>query len=256
VQDTFEELPSGKVIFRGFDAAGKLAFETHSYGIVEIGLKRQFADGVLIEETYFSKKRLVSRRSYEKAREAYPDMPLPDSSVEDWGKDILSRIRKQQREEKADAKRRLEASAESRFPRPTGTNWLRVIAGKRGHLVLFASRDWKLLSRERAIPTGREWLHLFGFDGPADVRLKFYPQAGFEVQGDRKAMLRVSRILLRDIIEYTKNPPEVSRWSGSIRPRRGPRKPAPYSWPAVLPPLIQFLESVKGSRVLIFNHHR
>jgi hypothetical protein len=252
----FEELPSGKVIFRDFDAAGNLLCETHGYGILEIGLKRQFANGALIEETYFSKKRLVSRRSYEKAREAYPDMPPPDSSVEDWGKDILSRIRKEQRREKADAKRRLEASAESRFPRPASTNWLRVIAGDRAHLVVFASRDWKLLARERALSTGREWLRVFGFSGPPEFKFIQTPQAGFEVQGDRAAMLRASQALLSEVTAYIKNPPEVSRWSGSIRPRRKPRKAAPFAWPAVLPPLIRFLEGVKKPHLRIFNHHR
>jgi hypothetical protein len=256
MQDTFEELPSGKVVFRQVDAAGKLLFEMHGYGILEIGLKRQFADGVLIEETYFSKKRLVSRRSYEKAREAYPDMPPPDLSVEDWGKDILSRIRKQQRQERADAKRRLDASGESRFPPPASTNWLRVIVGDSAHLVVFVSRDWNLLARERALPTGREWLRVFGFSGSPDVKIAQALQVGFEVPGDRIAMLRTSRTLLGEITAYIKNPPEVSRWSSSIRPRRKPTKPRRFAWPTVLPPLIAFLETVKESSVRIFNHHR
>jgi hypothetical protein len=169
---THEQLPSGKVIVRHFGEGGCLVQEQHTYGQLDIGIHYDFKAGVKVDETYFSRRRLVSRRSYEKARVAYSDMPPADNSLEDFGALLLKGMRKQQRQNRAEADRRLAESAESRFPRPLSTNWLRVISGEKSHLVVFASRDWKVLCRERTIPTGEQWLHLFGFFGsPGLVRL-------------------------------------------------------------------------------------
>jgi len=70
-----EVLPSGKTIIRTFDKNGSLCEEDHAYGSLDIGISYKFVDGVKIEETYFSKARLVSRKSYEKARSKYPICP-------------------------------------------------------------------------------------------------------------------------------------------------------------------------------------
>jgi len=255
-----EQLPSGKLIFRHF-VDGSLIEEHHTYGVLEIGIKYDFAAGVKIAETYFAKRRTVGRRTYEKARVAYPDMPPPDATVEDFGASLLRSARKQQRQNKAEAERRLAESAESRFPRPASTNWLRVISGEKAHLVLFASRDWKVLSGERSIPTGGEWLHMFGFDGTlggaggAGSVAKGL-EIGFEVTGDREAMLSASHRLLTEVNAFAANPPEISRWSGSVRPRRKLRPMPPLAWPTVLPPLIEFLSALQEPTVTIFNHHR
>jgi hypothetical protein len=177
-----EQLPSGKLIIRYFGEDGSLADEQHVYGVLDIGIKFDFEAGVKVAETYFSNRRLVSRRTYEKARIAYPDMPQADNAIEDFGSLLLQGARKEQRQNKAESERRLAESAESRFPRPASTNWLRVIAGEKSHLVIFASRDWKALSRERTISTGREWLRLFGFSGPGTGA------GGGVAQGPRLAM--------------------------------------------------------------------
>ena len=256
-----EKLPSGKVVIRYFDKDGNLVDEQQSYGILDIGIKYDFAEGVKVAETYFAKRRLVSRRTYEKARSAYPDMPPSDPAVEDWGADLLRGVRKQERQNKCDAERRLAQSDESRFPRPSSTNWLRVISGEKSHLVLFASRDWKVLSRERSISSGREWLHVFGFDGTLGVpgdsgSVAKGLEVGYEVPGNRDVMLDVSRRLLTEVMEFAANPPEVSRWSGSVRPRRRPRPTPPLAWPTVIPPLIEFLSALPEPNLAIFNHHR
>jgi hypothetical protein len=253
-----EQLPSGKVILRRFGEDGSVVEEQHSYGLLDIGIKFGFKDGVKLDETYFCKGALVSRRSYERARVAYADMPPADHAVEDFGGLLLHDVRRQQRQNKAEAERRLGESAEARFPRPTSTNWLRVIAGDKSHLVVFASRDWKVLSRERTIPTGREWLRLFGFHGPGDgagIVAKGF-EVGYEVTGDREAMLNASRLLLTEVGAFVMNPPEISRWSGSIHPRPKPRKPPVLAWLTVLPPLIEFLSGSQEPTVKIFNHHR
>jgi hypothetical protein len=188
-------------------------------------------------------------------------MPPADSSVEDFGASLLRGARKQQRQYKAEAEKRLADSAESRFPRPTSTNWLRVISGEKAHLVVFASRDWKVLSQERSIPTGREWLHVFGFDGTlggagGSGSVAKGLEVGFEVVSNREAMLDASRRLLTEVTEFTANPPEIARWSGSVRPRRKPRPMPPLAWLTVLPPLIEFLSVLQEPTVTIFNHHR
>lgn len=250
-----EQLLSGKLVIKHFGEDGSLVDEQHTYGVLDIGIKFDFRAGVKVDEMYFSKRRIVSRRTYEKARTAYPDMPAADSSTEDSGSLLLQMARKQRRQNKAEAERRLAESAESRFPRPASTNWLRVIAGEKSHLVIFASRDWKALSSERTIPTGREWLRLFGFDGTGGGVAKGL-EIGFEVTGDRKAMLNVSQSLLNDVNAFAANPPETTRWSGSIRPRPKPRKVPELAWRKVLPPLIEFLSGLQDATVKIFNHHR
>jgi len=123
-----EQLPSGKLIYRHFED-GSLVEEYHTYGVLEIGIRYEFEAGVKIAQSYFAKRRTVGRRTYEEARIAYPDMPPADASVEDLGALLLRGARKQERQNKAEAESRLARSAESRFPRPTSTNWLRVITG-------------------------------------------------------------------------------------------------------------------------------
>jgi hypothetical protein len=253
----YEQLPSGKVIVRNFGEDGSLVDEQHSYGMLEIGIKYDFKAGAKVNETYFSKRRIVTRRTYEKVRVAHPDMPPADGSVEDFGALLLRGMREELRLNKADAQRRLAESAESRFPRPASTNWLRVIAGEKSHLVVFASRDWKVLCRERTIPMGREWMHLFGFSGsPGPGAIAKGLEVGFEVTGNREAMLAASRLLLTEVNLFVKTPPEDWRWRDSIRPRPKPRRAPPLAWPVVLPPLIEFLSGLKEPTVKIFNHHR
>jgi hypothetical protein len=255
-----EQFPSGKVIFR-HRCDGALVEEHHTYGVLDIGIKCDFKAGIKVEETYFVKRRTVSRRTYEKARVAYPDMPHADNTVEDFGGALLQMARKQQRQNKVEAERRLAESAEFRFSRPSSTNWLRVISGGKSHLVVFASRDWKVLLRDRTISSGREWLHAFGFDGTLRGPGKSGSVAkglevGYEATGNRAAMLVASRRLLSEVTEYATNPPEVSRWSGSVRPRRKPKRRPPMAWLNALPPLIEFLSALQEPTVTIFNHHR
>jgi hypothetical protein len=229
--------------------------------MLDIGISYDFTAGEKVAETYFAKRRIVSRRTYEKARVAYPDMPPADNAVEDFGSSLLQGARKQQGQNKAEAERRLAESAESRFARPSSTNWLRVISGEKSHLVLFASRDWKVLSRERRIPTGGEWLHVFGFDGTLGGgggvgSIAKGLEVGYEVTGNREAMLNASHRLLTEVNEFALNPPEISRWSGSVRPRGKPKPMPPLAWPTVIPPLIDFLSALQEPTVTIFNHHR
>ena len=257
-----EQLPTGKMIFRHFGVDGSLVDESHTYGAAGIGIQFDFKAGVKFAETYFAKGRTVSRRTYEKARVAYPDMPQADSAIEDSGSALLQVVRRQQRQNKAEAEMRLAESAESRFPRPSSTNWLRVISGEKAHLVLFASRDWKVLSRENSIPTGGKWLHVFGFDGPvggddSTGSVAKGLEVGFEIIGNREAMLNASRLLLTEVNEFAANPPETSQWrSGSVSSRRKPKRRPAFAWPTALPPLIEFLSALQEPTVTIFNHHR
>jgi hypothetical protein len=258
-----EQLPSGKIIRRLFNKDGSLQEEMHCYGAIDIGISLKFQNGLKLEETYLVKTRLVGRRSYEKVRANYLDMPAPDNSTEDWGKDLLRDLRSEQKQRKDQTEKRLAESEESRFPRPASTNWLRVIAKDTAHLVVFASRDWKILAREASIPTGREWLRVFGFtglseavnaDGKSIVAKGL--EIGFEVVGDRVAMLKTSKLLHDEVVSFVKNPPDISYWHGSIRPRPKPRQRSVIAWPIALPPLIEFLSGLQEETVRIFNHHQ
>jgi hypothetical protein len=94
-----EELPTGKSILREFDDAGQLTSETHGYGMLDIALKVDFDEGTKTEETYFVKRRLVSRSRYEKERLDYPDMPAADNSLQDWAVDLLKAAERERREQ-------------------------------------------------------------------------------------------------------------------------------------------------------------
>ncbi len=99
-----EELPSGKLIMRHFGEDGSLVEETHSYGTLDIGIKYEFEAGVKVYETYFAKRRMVSRRSYEKARTAYADMPTADATLEDIGAQMLHAAAKERRQHRLEVK--------------------------------------------------------------------------------------------------------------------------------------------------------
>ena len=253
-----EVLPSGKTIIRHFNEDGSLREEIQMHGLIDIGITRRFRNAEITSEDYFSKNRMVSRKSYEKARCNYPDMPAADTSIKDIGADLLRMVRLQQHQNKEDAEKRFRESTASRFPKPDSTNWIRVTAGRKSHLVIFESHDWKLLSRESSIPSGRYWMQEFGFSGPPGGGASVHKgvQVGFEVTSNRLDTLEVSKKLLDEVLAYVKNPPEISQWQGSIRPRPKPRKKPAPAWPTVLPPLIEFLSGLTEPKVQIFNHHR
>ena len=112
----YEKLPSGKEIRREFGDDGSLIKENHGYGMLDIMIDFWFEEGVKTDETYFVKRRLVSRRSYEKARGAYQDMPPADATIEDVGGLINQAARQQERQNKKESEARLAASAESHLP--------------------------------------------------------------------------------------------------------------------------------------------
>jgi len=115
--------------------------------------------------------------------------------------------------------------------------------------------DWKALTREQTIPTGREWLRVFGFNGTGGSVAKGL-EIGYEVIGDRKAMLNACQSLLADVNAFAANPPEITPWSDSFRPRPKPRKMPALAWPTAIPSLIEFLSGLEDATVKIFNHHR
>lgn len=99
-----EQLPSGKVIIRHFGEDGSLVEETHCFGALDVAIKYDFRAGVKVDETYFAKGRLVGRRTYEKTRTTYTDMPAADGTVEDSGAELLRALAKERRQRSAEAK--------------------------------------------------------------------------------------------------------------------------------------------------------
>ena len=92
----FEQFASGKSIVRHF-ADGLLVMELHAHGDLAIGIQFEFVKETKIGETYFVKGRLASRRSYEKARTAYRDMPAADGAHEDTGAELLRAVAKERK---------------------------------------------------------------------------------------------------------------------------------------------------------------
>jgi hypothetical protein len=95
--------PSGKAkrLDRYFGPDGQLQHEVHLYGFIDISIDSTFENGVKTGETYIVKRRLVSRKTYEKARLQYPDMPPADPSLQDSAADLLRAARKEHQWESA-----------------------------------------------------------------------------------------------------------------------------------------------------------
>jgi hypothetical protein len=108
----FETVASGKQIRREFDRNMNLTRENHSYGTLDIAIERRFGDGRQTFETYFVKRKLASRRSYEKARLKYRDMPSADPTLEDFGAGLLKDL--------ASERKALAAARKSHLPDPKG----------------------------------------------------------------------------------------------------------------------------------------
>lgn len=77
---------------RRFDEEGRVASESHAYGMLDIGITMEFNAGAKTGEMYFVNKKLVSRKRYEKARAEYADMPPPDAQLEDFGGELLKDV--------------------------------------------------------------------------------------------------------------------------------------------------------------------
>jgi hypothetical protein len=104
----YEELSSGKTIIRRFDDNdGSLLEETQGYGIPEIAIKCSFCKGVKTDELYFAKRRMVSRRTYEKARVDYADMPPADGTIEDWGAELLRGMAEERQQHRTEASKHI-----------------------------------------------------------------------------------------------------------------------------------------------------
>ncbi|HUG66421.1 MAG TPA: hypothetical protein VMM76_01640 [Pirellulaceae bacterium] len=99
-----QQLPSGKQVMKRFDAEGRVASESHAYGMLDIGITMEFSEGVKTGEMYFVNKRLVSRKRYEKARVEYSDMPPPESNLEDIGGELAKAVQSDRRQRSKAAK--------------------------------------------------------------------------------------------------------------------------------------------------------
>ncbi len=99
MQNVFEheQLPSGKTITRQFGKDGSLLEEMHHHGALVIAIQYCFVSDGKVDEIYFVKQRMVSRRTYEKARIAYSDMPAADDTREDTGAELLRAVAKEGR---------------------------------------------------------------------------------------------------------------------------------------------------------------
>jgi len=98
MNQNFEKLPSGKTIRRQYDDEGKLIQESHSYGMLDIGITIDFTNGVKSSECYTATRRIASRRAYEKARANFPDMPAADADLEDFGAELLRMVAQEKKQ--------------------------------------------------------------------------------------------------------------------------------------------------------------
>ncbi len=178
-------------------------------------------------------------------------MPSADNAIEDFGSLLLQGMRKQQRQNKVEAEKALLAESAAEFH----SGYFQDLQAQIGSGSLqVRNRIWLFM----LLGTGRlyqgngrflqdgEWLHLFGFGGAGGGVAAETLEVGFEVLGDRVAMLNASRLLLIDVNAFAANPPETTRWIGSTQPRLKPRKMPELAWPTVLPPLIEFLFWLAG----------
>lgn len=100
-----ECLPSGKRITRYRASDGRLISESHGYGeALEIDISTEFRDGKPAEETYFHRRRMVSRKAYDKARANYPDMPPPSLGLADVVAELQTELAQERREDRRNRK--------------------------------------------------------------------------------------------------------------------------------------------------------
>ena len=72
--------------------------ESHTYGLLDIGIEMHYHEGIKRTEIYFVNKRLASRKRYEKACADYSDMPPPDPSVDDFSGELLKAMSAERRQ--------------------------------------------------------------------------------------------------------------------------------------------------------------
>ncbi len=89
-------LASGCEQLRRYDARMQLVEEIYGYGIT-ILLTRRYQNGQYVSESYIYHKRLVSKRTYEKARLDYPDMPVADADSHDTAAELNQLMRLERR---------------------------------------------------------------------------------------------------------------------------------------------------------------
>ena len=111
-----------KVHDRQFDAGGKLLRETRGYleangSRLAILLMREYKAGRVIGETDIVKGRVVSRRSYDKARVNFPPMPAPNTSIEDRNARLLRTMAAERRSRHDAAKAHVRHRQRGREPR-------------------------------------------------------------------------------------------------------------------------------------------
>jgi hypothetical protein len=148
-----EQLLSGKTIVRQFNDDGTLAMELHTHGNLAIGIQFDFVEEAKVGETYFVKRRLVGRHTYEKARTTYSDMPAADGSQEDTGAELLRAVAKERKqrqlalkrhEPNADEARKLDAfcfAMMSEGIRQDAASWIQ----DKNHTL--GERDWRSSKR-------------------------------------------------------------------------------------------------------------
>ena len=173
-----EQLPSGKLVIRHFGEDGFLIEEFHLYGGCAIGITYNFKDGVKVDESYYSKGRTVTRRTYEKARASYPDMPAADATLTDSGAKLLRAVSRERRERSAEAKRRVanpdEARKNDEFcqclmntgKRQNAVEWIKIGSHTLGERGWLASR--RLIERLSSLGCGQIYACEINSDGDSD----------------------------------------------------------------------------------------
>lgn len=89
--------PDGVMVGTQRDDDGTLLEESFTVGLIEIGITRTFTDGVLSDERYICRNRLVSRAKYEEVRLAYPGLPPADPVKGGAWDGFLSKVAKEKR---------------------------------------------------------------------------------------------------------------------------------------------------------------
>ena len=99
------QLPTGMTRSRRLDAAGTLVEEIHFYGtMLDFSVTTKYLDGRPAEETYFRKRRLITRSAYLKARAAFSDMPAPSEGLPDLAAEVGALVSWERRQKQAKAR--------------------------------------------------------------------------------------------------------------------------------------------------------
>lgn len=97
----YRKYPNGHSVILHYNSDKVLTKELHvCCDRMEIFISIDYKNGKAVNETYISKKKLITRKRYEKLREQYPDMPPANQELSDFNNELLQMVKEERKQQK------------------------------------------------------------------------------------------------------------------------------------------------------------